>query len=125
MSKTTKYVCLRTATEGSTELPEIGVTYNTFDDGKIRESRRYEVTINEITPFEDIDKETLNLWLKEVEDCFWLYNTETDYFIKGNLENGKLVTYCRTKDTGWFGLGEWGGRLDVDGSLLGLSEDYR
>ena len=38
-------------------LPEIGKTYNCFDDGKIRESRMYQVTIDEIIPFEKADND--------------------------------------------------------------------
>ena len=46
-------------------LPEIGRTYNCFDDGKITESRMYQVTIDEIIPFEKADNELLELWEEE------------------------------------------------------------
>ena len=38
---------------------ELNKTYDYFDDGKIRESRRLPVTIREIIPFSEIDSETL------------------------------------------------------------------
>ena len=104
-------------------LPVIGQTYNYFDDGKISPSRRMEVVITEIIPFEQIGEETLNLWKEEVEECHWLYAKETDYFIEGNLKvchgDTENVTFVRTinNNDGWFSLGFWGGRLDVDGSL--------
>jgi hypothetical protein len=97
-------------------LPEIGKTYNCFDDGKISESRRYEVTITEIIPFKEIDKDTLEQWNEEVKTCDWLYDVKTDYFIKAwNGDN--FETFVRTKDKGWFSMGWNSGRLDVDGSL--------
>ena len=39
--------------------PVLGQTYNYFDDGKIKPSRRMEVVITEIIPFSEIDEETL------------------------------------------------------------------
>lgn len=105
------------------ELPICGNTYHYFDDGKIRESRRMEVVITEIIPFSEIDAETLNDWKQEVEDFHWLYAKETDFFIKADLKvsNNKIekVVFVRTinNNDGWFSIGWWGGRLDVDGSL--------
>jgi len=102
---------------------EINKTYDYFDDGKIRESRRLPVTIREIIPFSEIDKETLVQWQNEVEDCDWLYAKETDYFIKGDLqlsdnEVEKIVFVRTLADNRWFSIGWWGGVLDVDGALL-------
>ncbi len=42
-------------------IPEIGKTYNCFDDGKISKSRMYQVTITEIIPFEKADNKLLEL----------------------------------------------------------------
>jgi len=100
------------------EIPKIGKTYNCFDDGKIRESRRYEVTVTKIVPFTKIDDETLLEWKIEVEQCYWLYATETDYFIITTDEDNEEEIFVRTKDTGWFGIGGFlnCGRMDVDGS---------
>lgn len=109
-----------------TSLPIINQTYDYFDDGKINESRLYKVTIKEIIPFSEIDNETLKDWKKEVEQCYWLYSKETDFFIKGILklsdDEDEDVVFVRTinHNFGWFSLGYWGGRLDVDGSLQEL-----
>lgn len=103
---------------------EIGKTYNHFDDGKIRESRRSPVTITEIIPFDQVDEETFNRWREEVQKFDWLFAKETDFFIKGLLEEVKNnpveITYVRTLQQKWFSLsidGWSGGILDVDGSL--------
>lgn len=103
---------------------EINKIYNYFDDGKIRESRRLPILITEIIPFEKIDSEILEQWKEEVEQCHWLYAKETDFFIKGILkiseDKSEEIYFVRTTDNnpGWFSLGFWGGRLDLDGSLL-------
>ena len=102
------------------KLPEIGKTYHYFDDGKIRLSRREEVIITEIIPFNEIDSETLREWKEEVIECHWLYAKETDYFIKANLKIEKdlyYLVFVRTLDNRWFSLGWWAGVLDVDGTL--------
>ena len=100
---------------------QLNKTYDYFDDGKISESRRSPVTITEIIPFDKIDDETLEYWKEQVNEIDWIYNTETDYFVKGNLDlgDGKFepVIFVRTLDNRWFSLGWWGGRLDVDGKL--------
>ena len=108
---------------GNTLLcPVLGQTYNYFDDGKIRPSRRMRVTITEIIPFSEIDEETLNDWKEEVKQCDWLYAKETDYFVKADLKvsdnKTEKIIFVRTiNNNGWFSLGWWGGRLDIDGSL--------
>ena len=99
------------------DLPEIGKTYNYFDDGKIRESRRAEVLITEIISFDKIDKETLEFWKKDIEECDHFYTKETDYFIKGDLkiiDETQKIVFVRTIDGGLFSLGWWAGRLDID-----------
>ena len=102
-------------------LPEIGKTYNCFDDGKIRESRMYQVTIDEIIPFEKADNELLELWEKEGLPRYWLFE-KTDYFIKftsNEFKDEPNGVFARTKGGNWFGLGNYwnSGRLDIDGSL--------
>ena len=102
-----------------TELPKINQTYNCFDDGKISHSRLYTVDVKEVVAFHKIDKDTLDNWKEQVEQCHWLYAKKTDYFIKtDNGEDGSTV-FARTKDGGWFSLGNFmnSGRLDVDGKL--------
>lgn len=102
---------------------ELNKTYDYFDDGKIKESRRMEVVITEIIPFDKIDSETLELWEEEVSECDWLYAKETDCFVKADLKvsDDKIekIIFVRTinNNDGWFSLGQWGGRLDIDGKL--------
>lgn len=107
-------------------LPETEKTYNYFDDGKIRESRRSEVTVTHIIPFNEIEEEILTEWKSEVKKCHWLYAKKTDYFIKGLLHSSnkdfadREIVFVRTVDGGWFSLGWWGGELDVSGELFKL-----
>lgn len=104
---------------------ELDKTYDYFDDGKINESRRLPVKITHITSFNQVDKDTLNEWLQEVKECPWLYAKETDYFLFGELQTKDFfkdsvcerVVFVRTINHGWFSLGFWGGRLDIDGKL--------
>ena len=102
-------------------LPKIGKTYNCFDDGKIRESRMYQVTIIDIIPFDEADEKILKIWEEGGVDSYWLFD-KTDYFIKFISTESKKEpngVFARTKSGGWFGLGNWWnrGRLDIDGSL--------
>lgn len=96
-------------------IPEIGKTYACFDDGKIRHSRKYMVTIDKIVPFEEGDKDTLALWREEINRYYWLFAKETDFFV---LADGQW--YARTIDDGWFAMGDYlsdTGLMDVTGSL--------
>ena len=98
----------------------IGKTYNCFNDGKIKESRRHEVTITEIIPFDAIDNQIKQDWLDEVDQCDWLYSENTDYFIKGllNITDETIeIVFVRTLDNDWFSLGYFGGELDETGEL--------
>ena len=100
-------------------IPEIGKTYNCFDDGKITEGRLYTVDVVNVIPFDKIDKETLSEWKEQVNECDWLFAKTTDYFIKTeNGEDGNAV-FARTLNGGWFSIGQFmnSGRLDVNGSL--------
>lgn len=103
--------------------PIVGQNYNYFDDGKIKPSRMREVIITKIIPFDEVDEETLSAWREDVENCDWLYAHKTDFFIKADLKitNDKIeeITFVRTinNEDGWFSIGWWGGRLDIDGSL--------
>ena len=99
-------------------IPELNKEYDYFDDGKINLSRHDKVTITELVQFNKIDKETKANWIREVKQCYWLYNKETDYFVKGKLkETGEDVIFVRTLDNGWFSLGWEAGQLDIDGTL--------
>ena len=99
-------------------VPEVGRSYHIFDDGKIRPSRHAIATVLEAIPFDKCeDTELIEFWYKEVADCYWLYATETDYFIKASCPKDDPMYFVRTKDGGWFSLGYWASRLDIDGSL--------
>ena len=109
-------------------LPEIGKTYNCFDDGKISESRRYEVEILDIVPFDKVDIRTKREWQRKVKNCFWLFEPITDYFIfadsyesDGDFDDDTptICAFARTKTGDWYSIGDWmdSGLLDVDGSL--------
>jgi hypothetical protein len=102
-------------------IPVVGKTYHYFDDGKIKVSRRGEVRITEVIPFQKIDKDTLDKWQEEVEACDWLYAPNTDFFVKGQstLYDGSIrsMIFVRTIYNDWFSLCWIGGRLDIDGSL--------
>lgn len=107
-------------------LPIIGQTYDYFDDGKIKKSRRLKVTITKIAPYDEVDGDILDAWKNEVIECDWLYAPKTDYFIFGDLDIGNYnreVCFVRTVDDDWFSMGWWGGSLDVDGSLYKMAYD--
>ena len=103
---------------------EIGKVYDYFDDGKLSETRRGFVKIKEIIPYNEINKNILVEWKHKIKQCGWLYAKATDYFVKGELymgdEETENVIFVRTIDGGWFSLGWWAGRLDVDGNLLNI-----
>ena len=105
----------------SNTLPIVGKTYNYFDDGKIRNSRLLKATITDIKPFHEIGPVLLEKWKEEVQECEELYNFETDYFIFADLEisntNTQKIVFVRTVENGWFSMGWWAGRLDIDNSL--------
>lgn len=97
-----------------TDIPKVNETYDFYDDGKIRESRRDVAKITDVIKFDDIDGETLELWESEVSKCHWLYKPTTDYFVKASLEIAEQeVNFVRTIDNEWFSLGWWAGLLDL------------
>lgn len=97
-------------------VPELGTEYHTFDDGKIKPSRHSIVTITKIIPFSEANSELLDTWKQNIEECYWLYAPETDYFIQGTYED-TTEHFVRTVDGGWFSLGWFGARLDATGKL--------
>lgn len=100
-------------------LPQETMTYNAFDDGKICPSRHFFVKVQKLIPFEEADASIIKWWQKEVEEYYWLYNPETDYFVKTIQEDeGHIDFFVRTTDGGWFSLGSDAARLDVTGDLL-------
>jgi hypothetical protein len=99
-------------------VPEVNKEYHTFDDGKISPSRHAITKVLEIIPFEIAEPWLIESWKKNVEECYWLYDKETDYFIKTEFEDEEDPSYfVRTTDGGWFSIGWWGARLDVTGKL--------
>ena len=107
-------------------IPDVGKEYHAFDDGKIKPSRHFITKIAEVIPFNAVDEVLLRTWQQEVEECYWLYATETDYFIKAYDGDTEEPSYfVRTTEGGWFSLGWFGSRLDIDGSLYEqMRKDY-
>ena len=105
------------------DIPIIGNEYHFFDDGKICESRHYIATITDIIKYGYIDKKIKEIWGKEVKSYYWLYASDTDYFIKANIlvYDENPIWFARTLDGGWFSLNinnSWqSGRLDIDGDM--------
>lgn len=105
-------------------IPEVGKEYHIFDDGKIKPSRHYIAKIVKLIYPEDAYEITdlYKAWQEQVEECFWLFAKETDYFVVAESDYDKdLIYFVRTTDGGWFSIdypGCWiGARLDIDGSL--------
>lgn len=99
-------------------VPEVGKEYNIFDDGKINPIRHSTATILEVIPFDKCeDAGLIESWVIDVSAYDWVYATETDYFIKADSPKDNPMWFVRTTDGGWFSLGFWASRLDIDGSL--------
>lgn len=99
-------------------VPEVNKEYHAFDDGKISPSRHDVIKVLEVIPFEIAEPWLIESWKKNVEECYWLYDKETDYFVKTECEGEEDPSYyVRTTDGGWFSIGWWGARLDVTGKL--------
>ena len=103
-------------------VPEADNEYHVFDDSKIKPSRHGIVRVTKVIPFAEFTQEDImEEWRQEVMDCYWLYATETDYFVEARYddepEDEEPSYFVRTTDGGWFSLGWFGARLDIDGSL--------
>ena len=104
-------------------IPEVGKRYHCFDDGKITFSRHFIIKVDEVLNFMQFKKkypEMVKQYIEQTKDCYWLYARRTDKFVitfKG--ENNEPGVYVRTKDGGWFGIGNWwnSAELDVTGKL--------
>lgn len=104
-------------------VPEVGKKYHCFDDGKIRFSRHFIIQVNEVLGHQQFKKKYPNyfkVYREAVKNCYWLYSTHSDKFIithKG--ENDELGVYVRTKQGGWFGIGDYwnSAKLDVTGEI--------
>lgn len=99
-------------------VPEVGKEYHTFDDGKVKPNRHSIITITDVIPSTEFKNSTIiSVQEHEVQSCYWLYAEETDYFVIGTYDKEELEYFVRTKEGGWFSLGFFAARLDIDGSL--------
>jgi len=93
------------------DLPNINQIYDCYDDGKIRESRRYQVKVKDIIPFDKAPEDILEEWDSISKYPGSLFASATDYFIiADSYEQENIVTtevFARTVDGGWFGLGDY------------------
>ena len=112
-------------------VPEVGKEYHIFDDGKIKPSRHYIAKVIEIIPAlqsAGLYPELYDAWQRELADYDWLFAVDTDYFIKAETTAPTYEQYqyfVRTVDGGWFSMGWWASRLDIDGSLYEeMKENY-
>jgi len=99
----------------SVPVPKVGQTYTCYDDGKITESRRFEVTIEKVVTPDKVDKEILDQWKADKKECDWLYADKTDYFIFSEpFEDEEQQVFVRTVYGKWFSLGFWASLLIVE-----------
>ena len=104
-------------------IPEVGKKYHCFDDGKITFSRHFIIQVDEVLGHQEFKrkyKELFDKYREAVKNNYWIYSTHSDKFIithKG--ENDELGVYVRTKQGGWFGIGNWWNSavLDATGEL--------
>lgn len=129
-------------------IPEVGKFYHFFDDGKTSASRHYICKVERIVPFEEskniilstprgenidengkfenvfINMSLEDIWKEEVQQCDWLYEKETDYFLEVScpVYDDNNLWFARTKYGGWFSMDiqSWwqSGELDVDGNIF-------
>lgn len=88
-------------------VPIVGDVHHFFDDGKIRDSRHYMATVEEVLTIDKVEPELIEAWKEEVKTCYWLYAEETDYFVKCSIpryEDDKPVWFVRTTCGGWFSI---------------------
>ena len=118
-------------------VPEVGKEYLFFDDGKTSPSRIFKAKVLRVIPYSEevyVDKYYYDLGSliptsiqdvhkEEVEECDWIYTSETDYFVECSIPkyDDNTIWFARTKDGGWFSMNiqsSWqSGRLDVDGLI--------
>lgn len=104
-------------------VPEVGKKYHCFDDGKITFSRHFIIQVDEVLGHQQFKKkypEEFQQYRQAIKNCYWLYSTHSDKFvITYNGENDEFGVYVRTKQGGWFGIGDYwnSARLDVTGKI--------
>ena len=102
-------------------VPEVGKKYHCFDDGKIYFSRHFIIQVDEVLGHQQFKKrypEEFQQYRQAIKNCYWLYSTHSDKFIiTYEGENDEFGVYVRTKQGGWFGIGDYwnSARLDVTG----------
>jgi hypothetical protein len=117
---------------------QVGEFYHFFDDGKTSPSRHYICKCEGIITVEE-SKELLfetyywseenntsvaltlyDIWTKNKEQCPWLYDDDTPYFIVCSCPkyDDNLLYFVKTKSDGWFSMdvNSWwqSGELDID-----------
>lgn len=105
-----------------TIYPEIGKRYACYDDGKIKFSRLYYVTVEKIVPYSSLDKDLKDKYMECVRDHDYLFKQEPVNLLLVKLDNkdADAEYLFPTIDGGWFGIEYMGpGRLDVDGRYSG------
>lgn len=124
-------------------LPEIGVKYHFFDDGKCGPSRHYIATVEEIINADEAKKRYLesfttntirplyDIWMDEVKLSGHLYNPSTDVFVRCSIPkyDEHQIWFVRTKDGGLFSIdvqsGWQSGRLDLTGEIYSsIKEEF-
>lgn len=114
-------------------LPEIGKTYNFYDDGKITYSRQYNCVITDIISYDNVSDKIKEQYKTLTKHYNWIFSPKTDYFILGKVEDDVVEdqVFMRTLKDGWFSnavilntddfdiidRGDVGGLLDVDGTI--------
>ena len=115
-------------------VPEVGKKYHCFDDGKISFSRHFIIQVDEVLGHQQFKKkypEEFQQYRQAVKNYYWLYSTHSDKFIityKG--EHNEFGVYVRTKQGGWFGIGDYwnSAKLDVTSeiweTLISQADDF-
>lgn len=126
----------------NSSLPIIGQKYHFFDDGKLSLTRHYVATCLDIIPFDKFKETIINnvrfydysvsdvaqigskslydIWIKERQECYWLYDDITDFAIKCSVKDydDNDLYFVRTKDKSWYSMdiqSSWQcGLLDVN-----------
>ena len=92
-------------------IPETGKKYHCFDDGKITFSRHFIIQVDEVLGHQQFKKKYPNQFIRyrnAVKNTYWLLSAHSDKFIiTHNGENDEFGVYVRTKQGGWFGIGNW------------------
>ena len=121
--------------------PEVGKTYNVFDDGKVRWTRLEHWKIIEKIDLDNdkVDQDLIDLIAEEINSCYWLYAPEQTVIYKalrvdakdpkpersddGGFNLWDYNYFLTTKQNTWFSLGfACSGLLDVDGCLTACLE---